>query len=232
MSPSDRCIALIKRFEGFSATPYLCPAGVWTIGYGTTSIHGKPVTENTPQIDSLVAEIYLRADIRRFADAVNMLVTVPITQSSFDALVSFAYNVGEIALASSTLLRKLNAGDYIGADKEFDRWVFAGGKRLKGLERRRDAEQALFDEFSPDDIDVPAIQKPLSKSRTVKATAAATAGTLTVTAAAEVIQQASPVFPVLTKLAQHAPWVICLIVLITGGVILYARLDDRNKGLR
>ena len=71
-------------------------------------------------------------------------VKVPISQQMFDALVSFAYNVGAANMAASTLVRKLNAGDINGAAAEFDRWVFSGGARLAGLTKRRDAERALF----------------------------------------------------------------------------------------
>jgi hypothetical protein len=90
------------------------------------------------------AEKLLRKDVARFEDAVNSLVKVSLNQGQFDALVSFAFNLGSGALAESTLLRLLNAGDYEGAAAQFDRWVKAGAVTLEGLVRRRNAEEALF----------------------------------------------------------------------------------------
>lgn len=138
MKPSQACLDLIKSFEGFSATPYRCPAGVWTIGYGHTSgvnQHSEPVTEAQ-------AEEILRHELDRFASHVTDLVLVPVTQHQFDALVSFHYNTG--ALAKSTLLVKVNHSDFMGAAQEFMRWTKAGGKELAGLVRRRRAEMELF----------------------------------------------------------------------------------------
>lgn len=91
------------------------------------------------------ADDYLRRDVRQFERAVARQVRVPLTQGQFDALVSFAFNLGEGALAQSTLLRLLNAGDYAGAAAQFDRWNKAGGRVLPGLVRRRAAERALFE---------------------------------------------------------------------------------------
>jgi lysozyme len=250
MRYTDNAVNLIKKFEGYSSKPYKCSGGVWTIGWGTTGIHGKPVTANTTAIDRLTAEIYLRADMDRVEMAVNRLVKVPITQSSFDALVSFTYNVGDGALAGSTLLRKLNDKDYIGADKEFTRWVYADNKRLRGLELRRAKEQDMFDDFAPDDNpqplpvapvlelpeiaadDVPAILKPLEHSRTIAAATTATVASGSVAVIGEVVQQTAPVMPVLTALAQYAPWVMVALLLCGIGWMVYARLDDRNKGAR
>lgn len=96
------------------------------------------------------AEAALRAELDKHAERVNRLVTVEIGQSNFDALVSFDYNCG--ALGKSTLLRKLNKGDFDGAAREFDRWVYAGGVKYKGLVRRRAAERALFEQDAKDDI--------------------------------------------------------------------------------
>lgn len=133
-------VRLIQEFEGLRLNPYLCPAGVLTVGYGHTGadvVAGKAITPAE-------AEALLRADLGRFERAVSRLVLVPLNQDQFDALVSFAFNLGEGALASSTLLRMLNAGDYAGAAAQFGRWTLANGASLPGLVRRRAAERALF----------------------------------------------------------------------------------------
>ena len=135
----EKGLELIKSFEGLRLRAYLCPAKVWTIGYGHTGdVRGGQVITQS-QADDL-----LKQDLRRFEIAVRKLVKVPLTQNQFDALVSFAYNVGEAALSRSTLLRKLNAGDLAGTKLEFAKWNKGGGKVLAGLTRRRDAEANLF----------------------------------------------------------------------------------------
>jgi len=91
------------------------------------------------------AEELLREDVKRFEGYVDRLVKVPLTQGQYDALVSFVYNLGPGALERSTLLDQLNRGDYDSAAEQFGRWVFAGGKTLAGLVRRRAAERALFE---------------------------------------------------------------------------------------
>jgi GH24 family phage-related lysozyme (muramidase) len=86
----------------------------------------------------------MRATLTTYEDAVKRYVSVNLTQGQFDALVDFAYNVGDQSLCTSTLLKKLNAGDYSGASAEFGKWVNGGGKKLPGLVRRREAERRLF----------------------------------------------------------------------------------------
>lgn len=145
MKASQKCIELIKRFEGFSAKPYMCPAGVPTIGYGSTrDTDGKPITMQHPAITEVQAKSLLMATLTTYENAVNRYVKVPLNQNQFDALVDFAYNAGAKNLLTSTLLKKLNAGDYTGASKEFSKWVYGGGKKLTGLVRRREAERQLF----------------------------------------------------------------------------------------
>lgn len=146
MTISDRGLALIKQFEGFKATAYLCPAGIPTIGYGHT---GSDVTKSDVGVKTISEEEaldLLRLDVKKAEDAVNRKVLVPISQNQFDALSSFTYNLGEANLATSTLLKLLNQGDYEGAQKEFVKWNRAGGKILLGLTKRREAEAALFAE--------------------------------------------------------------------------------------
>ncbi len=132
---------LIRAFEGLELKAYKCPAGVLTIGYG----HTKTVTAGMV-ITEEEAEALLREDLLWVEETINNKVTTPLTQSQYDALASFIYNVGSGAFTKSTLLRKLNTGDYVGASAEFKRWNKADGRVLKGLVRRRKAEQELFDE--------------------------------------------------------------------------------------
>ena len=145
LAVSPAGLALIERFEGFVADWYLDPVGVRTIGFGWTG----PLPEGTaPPLSRADARWLLHETIGAYADAVREAVTVPLSQSQFDALVSFTYNLGPGALRRSTLLRRINAGDPAAA-KEFDRWVFASGRRLPGLVRRRAAERALFEAATP-----------------------------------------------------------------------------------
>ncbi|HEG2117541.1 lysozyme [Enterobacter kobei] len=144
MQTSDKGIDLIKQFEGCKLTAYQDSVGVWTIGYGWTQpVDGKPIRAGMT-IKQETAERLLKTGLVSYESDVSRLVKVGLTQEQFDALVSFTYNLGARSLSTSTLLRKLNAGDYAGASDEFLRWNKAGGKVLAGLTRRREAERALF----------------------------------------------------------------------------------------
>lgn len=140
MITSDKGIALIKEFESLQLDAYLCPANVWTIGYGHTS-GVKP----GDRISVYQAERYLRGDVIQYEQDVQRLVRVPLTQGQFDALVSFAFNCGTRALSTSTLLKKLNQRDYAGAGQQFQLWTHAKGKKLPGLVRRRLLELRMFE---------------------------------------------------------------------------------------
>ncbi|HDU4318678.1 TPA: lysozyme [Klebsiella aerogenes] len=144
MQTSEKGIALVKQFEGCKLTAYQDSVGVWTIGYGWTQpVDGKPIRAGMT-IKQETAERLLKTGLVSYESDVSRLVKVSLTQGQFDALVSFTYNLGARSLSTSTLLRKLNAGDYAGAADEFLRWNKAGGKVLNGLTRRREAERALF----------------------------------------------------------------------------------------
>ena len=144
MQTSEKGIALIQQFEGCKLTAYQDSVGVWTIGYGWTQpVDGKPIRAGMT-IKQETAERLLKTGLVSYESDVSRLVKVGLTQWQFDALVSFTYNLGARSLSTSTLLRKLNAGDYAGAADEFLRWNKAGGKVLNGLTRRREAERALF----------------------------------------------------------------------------------------
>jgi lysozyme len=134
-------IELIKRWEGLRTEAYICPAGVWTIGYGSTGDHVYPdlvITEKE-------AETLLLDDLVRFEDCVNEEIKVALTTNQFSALVSFCFNVGCGAFHDSTLRRRLNEGQDIETviRQELPRWVHGGGEILPGLVSRRNDEIAL-----------------------------------------------------------------------------------------
>ena len=157
---SDAAIAeatdLAIQFEGYEASPYRDPAGVWTIGYGSIRLNGVGpgrVTASTPAITEPQARTWLAAELKVCAMAVVNSTHVPLSDDQQAALIDFVYNLGAGAFASSTLLRKLNAGDYAGAAAQFDLWDHAGGKVLAGLLRRRQAETDLFNAATPPPVD-------------------------------------------------------------------------------
>lgn len=139
-------IDLIKSFEGFRGKPYLCPAKVPTIGYGATYYsNGKKVTMADKEITEVEASHLLSEMLGTYEKAVDSYCIDTITQNQFDALVSFAYNLGNGNLKSSTLLKKVNVNPNDPTIKdEFMKWVKAGGKTLPGLVRRRTAESQLY----------------------------------------------------------------------------------------
>jgi lysozyme len=138
---SQEGINLIKKWEGSSPVPYICPAGYKTIGIGhvirTNESYQRPLTSK--EIEEL-----FRKDILIFEGAVNNYVKVPIKQNQFDALVSFVFNVGINAFRNSTMLKLINSKKLKEAGEQFTRWVYANGKVLEGLRRRREDEKQLF----------------------------------------------------------------------------------------
>lgn len=134
----------LKSFEGLRLVAYQCAAGVWTIGWGHTSgvKEGNKITVGQ-------AELFLTSDLIPFENAINRLVKVTITQNQFDALICLIFNIGITAFTNSTLLKKLNAGDYAGASNQFLVWnkITLNGikKPSLGLTQRRQSEKELFD---------------------------------------------------------------------------------------
>lgn len=130
----------IKAFEDFSAKPYLCPAGVLTIGYGHAILPHEHFTEITePEAIEL-----LKTDCTKFVSAIHKLVKVDLNRNQFDALTSFIFNIGIGAFTKSTLLKLLNQGNYNDAAKEFPRWSTIKGVPSNGLITRRQLEKCLF----------------------------------------------------------------------------------------
>ena len=136
-------IELIKQFEGCRLKAYKDAVGVWTIGYG----HTVDVKEGI-EISQHQAGVIFEVDLYEYEGYINKYVQVPLTQNQFDALVSWVYNLGVGNLQSSTMLRVLNEGKYSEVSYQIKRWNKAGGKVLRGLIRRREAEADLFDDDS------------------------------------------------------------------------------------
>ena len=145
MKISNKGLELIKEFEGFSANAYLCPAKIPTIGYGNTFWEdGRKVRIGEQISKSKALELLEFVANKDFADKIFPLIKVQINQNQFDAMVSLAYNIGVGAFSNSTLLKRVNAKDFIGASNEFLKWDKSGGKPLSGLTRRRQREKELF----------------------------------------------------------------------------------------
>lgn len=136
-------LELVEHFEGLFLTAYKDPVGIYTIGWGHTGLTHKDGTVYAGRkITREEAEKLLQYDLANFGKRVVAAVKVPVNDNQFAALVSFDFNTG--GLPASTLLKKLNAGDFTGAADEFLRWDKAGGKTLAGLTRRRKSERNLF----------------------------------------------------------------------------------------
>ena len=238
-SISDQGLNLIKKFEGLAkvdddgmVVPYRCSANVLTIGYG----HTKGVKKNM-RITKQEAEGFLRLDVKDSEAAVKNLVTVPLTQNQFDSLVSFVFNLGQGAFAKSTLLKKLNAGDYAAVPAQLMRWNKArvGGvlKALNGLTRRRSAEAALFtlDATLPsDDVDVPMPQKPAVQDKKPLAKSRTMAG-VGIAGAATALNETAGQLQGLVGYADGLKTIFLICAL--GGIALaaYARYSDQKDGV-
>lgn len=222
---------LIISFEGIRLEAYKCPAGVWTIGVGSTvpAVHaGEVITKQQ-------ALARFDKDLTKFENAVDRLVKVPLTQNQFDALVSFTFNVGEGALAKSTLLKKLNAGDYDAVPTELMRWTKGGGRELPGLVRRRRAEAAMWrgvDERGKPNIDesrvepdAPKPKKTMAKSKEGNA-AIMTGGAAAISAAGEVSRQVKETGDSLTSvldLVKDPTFLLLVLIIVAAGAIWYWR---------
>ena len=144
MKMTDEGLALIRRFEGFRSEAYRDAVGVWTIGYGHTSMAGAPVVIPELRITTAEAAAILARDVKTVADGVAARLEVQLSGPQFSALVSFAFNVGLGNFRKSGVLKAVNAGDLDAVPRRLNLWVKAGGRTLPGLVRRRAAEGAMF----------------------------------------------------------------------------------------
>ena len=234
MKTSDKGVSLIKAHEGKRLSSYLCPGGVWTIGYGHTTAAGHPTVVPGMRITEREAEDILRRDLSRFEDRVNKLVKVPLTQGQFDALVSFDFNTG--ALHSSSLLKKLNAGEYGRVPAQLMRWTKGGGRELPGLVRRRRDEAELWRALDPGatggKADVAVVDKPqppktMAQSKTGN-TAIVTGVVGTIAPINEAIKATRETVDGASGLMAAGPWVLLAVVLIAGAAFIWW---DRQRKL-
>ena len=150
MRISQQGIDLIKQFEGCRLKPYLCPAKKWTVGYGHVLGNGATLAEaDNRTFTKEEVDVLLRTDLARFERGVLRYCTVYLSQSQFDALVSWSYNLGLGTLQRSTLRQKILRKDGEAASKELLKYDKVGGKAIKGLTRRRQAEYRLFTQIDP-----------------------------------------------------------------------------------
>jgi lysozyme len=159
MRVNQAAIQLIKEFEGFRAEAYKDPVGIWTIGYGTTANADVGIVPKAGmKITEADATEYLWRAVNRFAAQVDSALTREANENEFGAMVSLAYNIGPGAFKRSSVLRQFNTGNTEAAANAFLMWNKAGGKVLRGLTRRREAERALF--LTPARPDLPAKPAP------------------------------------------------------------------------
>lgn len=228
-SISNTGIAHLKQWEGVKLVAYRDVAGIWTIGYGSTGPHVTPGLKITAQ----QAEDLLRKDLVRFEQAVNRLVTVPLTQYQYDALVSLAFNIGVTAFEKSTLLKVLNKGQYDKVPDQIARWNMAGGKRVQGLVNRRSAEIGLWNKGQF--VSSHGVRASVSTSpNTVVAAvggAAAAGGAAVATVASEqpesitsTIDAIAPVINTAASLATLGPLVVLGVIALVGGAVLIYKL--------
>lgn len=199
---------LIKQWEGLRLEAYLCPAGAWTIGYGHTETAKKGMKINQDEADRLL--VY---DLSRFIEAVDDSVKVTLNDNQFATLVSFAFNVGVGAFKKSTLLKKLNAGDYSSVPSELARWNKVRNKVSAGLTNRRAAEAGLWVKGSFVSSNYIEASEPSSG----KASAAASYGGIAAAAAtAAPLVQAFAGVPMWVGIAAIAAVTVIAVVLIVG----------------
>ena len=220
-------VDLVKEFEGCKLKAYKCPAGVWTIGYGTTSRAGVglEVVEGM-EITEAEAEYYLQKSLEKFSTEIVGAFTRPPNESQFGACVSLAYNIGAGAFKRSTVLRKFNQGDDAGAANAFLMWNKAGGTVLKGLVRRREAERKLF--LTPVSVDAPAADiKPDRKSVAQSSTVQASAVQIVSGAGAGV-----SALGMLDGTAQIVALVVAGVVVVSALWIMRERIKHWSQGVR
>lgn len=266
--------ALVKHFEGLHdgdrktpvLEPMMCPAGKWTVGWGcvlTDPRSGRPYSGEADRAAALAewqrrwpkgmmledADAQLAQDMRRHSASVARLITAPLSDAERDALVSFDYNTG--GLSSSTLRRKLNAGDRAGAAAEFDRWVKAtvNGKKVTqaGLVKRRAAERMMFEGGDwrvaigevpmVQAVEPPAEMKPLEQSRTLKGASTAAIATAAVPVLQGLGTQLEQVQVISKQMQQiadllppnSAPWIMVAVLTVGLAYVVWRRIDDYRR---
>ena len=230
---------LLKHFEGCKLKAYRCPAGILTIGYGHTSAAGAPEVTDGMTITQDEAEAILKRDLVKYEKPVAEMVKVDLTQNQFDVLVDFAYNAGVGNLKTSTLLKKVNAGDFEAVPDELMKWTKGGGKVLTGLVRRRQSEGAWWNahhEHPHESADhrvapEPPAQKSMVESK--QGNGAIAIGALgSVGAAKEVVgqvQEANDLFGTVMGLFGNTQFLMMAVIVGLGAAIWYWRKQNMEK---
>jgi len=231
MKTSSDGLELIKEFEGLGLKAYKCPANIWTVAFGHTSAAGEPKVLPGMMVSRDEAEAILRRDVIQYENGVRSQITVSITQGQFDALVSFAYNVGVGAFSKSTLLKKINAEKFDEVPAEFMKWTKGGGRELPGFVRRRRAEVKLWRGMKTDAPvhidearaapDVPKPKRSIVQSK--EANGAVIAGGASTIA---IIQEVMPIIQdggSLISSISNPTVAICFIVVLAAAAIWYFR---------
>ena len=230
MKISSKGKDLIISFEGIRLSAYKCPAGVWTIGVGST----QPPVKAGQKLTKSQAMARFDKDLVQFENGIDSMVKVPLKQNQFDALVSFAFNVGLGALGKSTLLKKLNAGQYDAVPAELMKWTKAGGKELPGLVRRRRAEAALWRGVDDNkaikqdariEPDPPKPSKTMAQSKEGNA-ALLTGGAASLAAvndAAQQVKETGDTFTSLLDLLKSPSFILTVLIIVAAAAIWYWR---------
>lgn len=239
MKTSEDGIKLIKEFESMILTAYPDPATggePWTIGFGHTSAAGLPKVFKGLRITEREAHEILMRDLEPVEKGVLKLVKVPLAQEQFDALVSFAFNCGLENLKKSTLLKRVNKGEFDKVPAEFMKWTKANGKEMKGLIRRRRAETALWrmvdkEEKSPPPQETPikpdAPKPKTSMAKSVEGNATiligiGAAGTA-VKEAKPIVQDASDMYTAAVGAVGTPAVLIAIVIIVLAGVVWWRR---------
>ena len=211
---------LIKRWEGCKLKAYKCSAGVWTVGYGLTTSAGFIDVGPDTTITQAEADWYLEKTIEKFLAEIKPAITAPINENELGAFTSLAYNIGPTAFRKSSALRHFNAGNKDRVPTSIRMWRKAGGKVVKGLVNRREAEVDLF--LTPVPISKPApVRTSAAQSKTVQAS---------VVQGASAIGGAVAAFQALNGTAQIIAMAGCVLVVLTAMFILRERLKAWAKG--
>ena len=227
MKTGPKGIKLLKSFEGWRSKAYRDSVGVWTIGYGHTSMAGPPKVTPNMTITKAQGENILKKDLKKYEKAVNDYVRVQLTQEQFDALVSFCYNVGPGNFRKSSVLRYVNARRFDDVPSRLMLWNKAGGRVLRGLTRRRAAEGELWSSGTREHRhasaafpDAPRGKSPMESTTNIAATMSAVAG---VTAASnEIVQNTS-------SMMQAAPWILLVLVIIGATFWVWKERNRKSK---
>jgi len=227
MKTGTKGIKLLKSFEGWRSKAYRDSVGVWTIGYGHTSMAGPPKVTPNMTITKAQGEAILKKDLKKYEKAVNDYVRVQLTQEQFDALVSFCYNVGPGNFKKSSVLRYVNARKFDDVPSRLMLWNKAGGKVLRGLTRRRAAEGELWSSGTRETKhasaafpDTPRGKSPMESTTNIAATMSAVAGGTA--AMNEVVQNTH-------SMMQAAPWVLLVLVIIGATFWIWKERNRKSK---